>query len=115
MKSFVAVAFIATSLAGCAGDQITRVTTTSPPKCFYDSNSNRQRCSNALAYTGYASTDHRAYRHNVNTANPLTNAVYGGGAQRPPGYQFGYDARFEAGYRSASRFDTTLYDKEMVR
>ncbi|GHE73238.1 hypothetical protein GCM10019059_36020 [Camelimonas fluminis] len=111
MKFRIFIALASASLAGCASDGPTRVTTTSPPKCFFDSNHNRQRCSDALAAGGYAQADPRAYRRTINTPNPLVNALYGTSNPRVAGYAYGYDARFEAGYRTASRFDTTVYNK----
>lgn len=109
MKPHILCLALAAGLAGCASNNTTVVTTTSPPKCFYDSNLNRQRCMDAIAYGGHAKQDHRGYNHQINTGEPVTGAIYGSGNRKRSGYAFGFSAPYEAGYRTASRFDTTIY------
>lgn len=106
-RIFVIVASAA-MLAGCAADYQS-VTTTSPGKCFYDSNRNQQICSNALSYNGEAAVEKRAYRHPIGHSwIPFASYVFGDNSRKSTSYEYGYDSRFESGYRTGTRFDTTL-------
>jgi hypothetical protein len=108
MPRVFAIAATAAMLAGCAGDHQS-ITTTSPGKCFYDSNRNQQVCSNALAFEGEAASERRAYRYPIGHPwIPFTSYVFGDNSRKPTAYKYGYDARFESGYRSPTRFDTTF-------
>lgn len=108
MPRVFAIAATAVMLAGCAGDYQS-LTTTSPGKCFYDSNRNQQVCSNALAYEGEAISERRAHRYPIGHPwMPFTSYIFGDNSRKSTSYKFGYDARFESGYRSPTRFDTTI-------
>ena len=103
-------------LAGCQSQpDMLVVTTTSPAKCFYDSNVNQTRCRHDVAMTGEAAADPRSPRHDIDLMRQplgfmdvLADGVRQ--SQRPTAYRFGYDSRFEAGYRTPERFDTTVYE-----
>lgn len=108
MPRIIAIAASAAMLAGCAGDYQS-VTTTSPGKCFYDSNRNEQICSNALSFEGEAANEKRAYRHPIGHPwIPFAGFAFGDVSRKPTSYKYGYDARYESGYRTGTRFDTTL-------
>lgn len=108
MRRVSAVAAIAAMLAGCAGDHQS-FTTTSPGKCFYNSNRNQQICSNALAFEGEAAVEKRAHRYPIaHPWMPFASYVFGDNSRKSTAYKYGYDARFESGYRTPTRFDTTI-------
>ncbi|PZR95193.1 MAG: hypothetical protein DI537_05255 [Stutzerimonas stutzeri] len=109
MPRIIAFAAFAAMLAGCAGDNQS-LTTTSPGKCFYDSNRNQQICSNALAFEGEAASERRSHRYPIGHSwIPFTSYVFGDTSRKTRAYKYGYDARFESGYRAPTRFDTTIY------
>ncbi len=115
MHRIAVAAVMLCTLAACADRDRLVVTTVSPAKCFYDSNVNQQRCRHDVAMQGHAASDPRSARHDIDLQrNPLglMDVLADGGqqSQRPPGYVYGYDARFEAGYRTPERFDTTIYE-----
>ncbi len=116
MKALIIVCALGALVAGCQSqpDRLV-VTTTSPAKCFYDSNVNQTRCRHDVAMIGEAENEARASRHDVDLMRqPLgfMDVMADGGrqSQRERGYRFGYDSRFEAGYRTPERFDTTVYE-----
>lgn len=116
MKKIIIACAIAALASGCQSQpERLVVTTTSPAKCFYDSNVNQTRCRHDVTMTGQAANEARASRHDADLMRqPLgfMDVVADGGrqSQRDRGYQFGYDSRFEAGYRTPERFDTTVYE-----
>lgn len=112
---FLLVGFAIAGLTACAERDRLAVTTVSAAKCFYDSNVNQQRCRHDVAMQGRAADEPRSGRHDIDLKRqPLAalDVLADGGqqSQREPGYTFGYDARFEAGYRTPERFDTTVYE-----
>jgi hypothetical protein len=114
VSRFLIIGVATLGLGACASPDRLVVTTTSPAKCFYDSNVNQQRCRHDIAMQGHAVNEPRSSRHDVDLQNhPMgfLGVLSDGGqqSQRPSGYTYGYDARFEAGYRTPERFDTTVY------
>lgn len=115
MYRFLLVGTALIGLSACGERDRLVVTTVSPAKCFYDSAVNQQRCRHDVAMVGHADNEPRSSRHDVDLrTQPMAalGVLADGGQQseRPRGYAYGYDARFEAGYRTPERFDTTVYE-----